>query len=66
MYLIHYPLVVWMQFALLDTALPAIVKAAIVFSIVVAGSWIATAALRSIPFIARLLGTQAPELVKAV
>ena len=39
MYLVHYPFVVWMQYALLNAPLPAIVKAAIVFAVAVALSW---------------------------
>ena len=39
MYLVHYPFVVWMQYALLDVPLPAIVKAALVFAVAVALSW---------------------------
>ncbi len=39
MYLVHYPFVVWMQYALLNAPLPAIVKAALVFAVAVALSW---------------------------
>jgi surface polysaccharide O-acyltransferase-like enzyme len=38
-YLVHYMFVVWLQYALLDTALPAIVKATIVFVATVLLSW---------------------------
>jgi glucan biosynthesis protein C len=48
MYLLHYIFVVWLQFALLSTALPATVKAAIVFGCTLALSWSAAAALGSV------------------
>ena len=57
MYLVHYPFVVWLQFALLGLALPALVKAAIVFSATLALSWSATAALRRVPAVANIIGT---------
>jgi len=59
MYLVHYPFVVWMQYALLDAALPAIVKAAAVFAVSVAASWAVATALRSIPLGARVTGAGA-------
>jgi peptidoglycan/LPS O-acetylase OafA/YrhL len=39
MYLIHYVFVVWLQYALLTAALPAVVKASIVFTGTVMASW---------------------------
>jgi Acyltransferase family len=54
-YLIHYPVVIWLQFALLAVALSPIAKGAIVFVGAVAVSWGIVAALRSIPVIARVL-----------
>jgi peptidoglycan/LPS O-acetylase OafA/YrhL len=57
MYLVHYPFVVWAQYALLDAALPAFAKAAIVFAVLIVLSWGASAALGSIPLGGRLLGT---------
>ena len=56
MYLVHYLFVVWLQFALLGLALPALVKAAIVFSATLALSWSATAALRRVPAVANIIG----------
>ncbi len=47
MYLIHYPIVVWLQFALLGLSLPAIVKGMTVFGGTLLLSWAATIALRS-------------------
>ena len=64
MYLVHYPFVVWMQYALLNAPLPAIVKAAIVFAVAVALSWALVAALRNIPLGARLVGAEPRALAK--
>jgi hypothetical protein len=49
MFLVHYPIVLWIQYALYDVALPAIAKAAIGFVLTVILSWGLTAALRKIP-----------------
>ena len=65
MYLVHYPFVVWMQYALLDFALPAIVKASLVFTVAVLASWAATAAMRSVPLGSRLIGANRGALAKA-
>jgi surface polysaccharide O-acyltransferase-like enzyme len=48
-FLVHYPIVLWLQYWLFDFDLPAIVKAVVVFVLTVALSWAATAALRKIP-----------------
>jgi glucan biosynthesis protein C len=45
-YILHYGLVIWLQFLLVSRAMPAPVKFAITFSGALAASWIATAALR--------------------
>lgn len=55
MYLIHYPVVVWLQFALLAVALGPIAKGAIVFVGAVALSWGIVVMLRRVPATARLL-----------
>jgi glucan biosynthesis protein C len=65
MYLVHYPFVVWMQYALLGAPLPAIVKAVLVFAVALASSWTTVAALRSIPRAAWLVGAEAHTLAKA-
>jgi glucan biosynthesis protein C len=65
MYLVHYPFVVWMQYALLNAPLPAIAKAAIVFAVTVTLSWATVAALRNIPLGARLVGSEPRTLAKA-
>jgi peptidoglycan/LPS O-acetylase OafA/YrhL len=55
MYLVHYPFVVWLQYALLPLALPAILKAAAVFAAALATSWTATAVIRLLPPAAAIL-----------
>ncbi|HLZ06564.1 MAG TPA: acyltransferase [Bradyrhizobium sp.] len=55
MYLVHYPIVVWLQFALLAVALGPIAKGAIVYVGSVALSWGITLVLRRVPIIARVL-----------
>jgi surface polysaccharide O-acyltransferase-like enzyme len=65
MYLVHYVFIVWLQYAVLDVALPAIVKASAVFVGTLLLSFAATAALRSIPFGSRLIGTDGRALAKA-
>jgi glucans biosynthesis protein C len=56
MYLVHYLFVVWLQFALLGIALPAIIKAALVFTGTLLLSWGAVAALRHVPSVAQIIG----------
>jgi peptidoglycan/LPS O-acetylase OafA/YrhL len=48
-FLVHYPIVLWLQYWLFDYDVPAIVKATIAFVLTVAFSWAVTAALRKIP-----------------
>jgi hypothetical protein len=55
MFLVHYPIVLWLQYWLFDFDLPAIVKAVVAFVLTVALSWAATAALRRIPGVTRVL-----------
>ncbi|HET6307236.1 MAG TPA: acyltransferase family protein [Rhodopila sp.] len=54
-YLLHYPVVTWTQYALLGTGLGAVVKAALVFATAMLLSWGATAALRRLPGVARIV-----------
>jgi peptidoglycan/LPS O-acetylase OafA/YrhL len=54
-YLIHYAIVSWLQYALLKAQLSAIEKAFIVFTGTLALSWIAIAAIRRVPAVARLI-----------
>ncbi len=56
LYLVHYDFVVWLQYALLASALLAVVKGAIVFAATLILSWITTRAIQRIPFGARLIG----------
>jgi len=62
MYLLHYGFVVWLQYAVLGTTLPAIAKAAIVFSGTLVLAWTAAVALRLIPLGARLTGADRIQL----
>jgi len=57
LYLVHYDFVVWLQYALLGTALFVMVKAAIVFTGTLVLSWISVLAVQRIPFGAQLIGS---------
>ena len=64
LYLLHYAFVVWLQYGLLATPLPAVIKAAIVFSLTLLFTWITTTAVQRNPLGARLIGSArhpAPE-----
>jgi peptidoglycan/LPS O-acetylase OafA/YrhL len=54
-FLVHYIFIIWLQYAIYDYALPAGVKAAIVFAGTLSLSWALIAALRKIPFVARMI-----------
>lgn len=54
-YLLHYGFVMWLQYALLPSAIPAAAKAAVVLSVALAASWATTAALRRIPAVDRVI-----------
>jgi glucan biosynthesis protein C len=56
MYLVHYPFVVWLQYALLGAALPAIIKGAGVFGATLLFSSSTIAALRCVPSVAQIIG----------
>ena len=49
MFLVHYPIVLWLQYWLFDFDISAIAKALAVFVLTVLLSWAATRALRKIP-----------------
>jgi acyltransferase-like protein len=49
MFLVHYPIALWLQYWLFDYDVHAIIKASSVFVLTVALSWAATVALRRIP-----------------
>jgi acyltransferase-like protein len=55
MFLVHYPIVLWIQYWLFGVGVPAIVKASVAFVLTVILSWAATAALRKIPGATRVL-----------
>lgn len=55
MYLIHYMFVSWLQFAILGLAMPALAKGSMVFAGTLLLSWGASAALRSIPSVRRIV-----------
>ena len=61
-YLLHCAPVVWLQYALLPSALPAIFKAAIVFAGALLASWAATTILRLAPYGCRLIGEEPRRL----
>jgi peptidoglycan/LPS O-acetylase OafA/YrhL len=64
MYLLHYIFIVWLQFALLPASLPAIGKAAIVFTGTLALSWSAAVALGNVAWDSHL--TQAARWLRAI
>ncbi|QWG25931.1 acyltransferase [Bradyrhizobium sediminis] len=55
MFLVHYPIVLWLQYWLFDYDLPAIAKALIAFVLTVIFSWAVTRALRQIPGASKVL-----------
>ena len=55
MFLVHYPIALWLQYWLFDFNMPAIVKASIGFVLTVALSWAVTRALRQIPGASKVL-----------
>jgi glucans biosynthesis protein C len=63
LYLLHYDFVVWLQYALLTSALYAVVKGAIVFGGTVALSWMTALAVQRTPLGARLMGMSPPAVV---
>jgi glucan biosynthesis protein C len=54
-YVVHYPFVVWTQYLLLDSSMPATLKALIVFSVSLGLSWATSAIVRSIPGVRAVL-----------
>jgi peptidoglycan/LPS O-acetylase OafA/YrhL len=54
-FLVHYIFIIWIQYALYDPPLPALVKFAIVFVGTLALSWGLVVLLRKIPFVARMI-----------
>jgi surface polysaccharide O-acyltransferase-like enzyme len=65
-YLIHYVFIVWLQFAMLNAPLPAVIKAPIVFGGTLVLSWgIISAAIRSLPRVALVIGGDRRAVPKA-
>jgi surface polysaccharide O-acyltransferase-like enzyme len=54
-YLLHYIFIIWLQYAVYDYSLPAVVKFAIVFVGTLSLSWGLTVLLRKIPAVARMI-----------
>jgi surface polysaccharide O-acyltransferase-like enzyme len=54
-YVVHYPFVVWTQYVLLGSSMPATSKALIVFSVSLGLSWATSALVRSIPGVRAVL-----------
>jgi surface polysaccharide O-acyltransferase-like enzyme len=54
-YVVHYPFVVWTQYLLLDSSMPATSKALIVFSVSLGLSWATSALVRAIPGVRAVL-----------
>ena len=54
-FLLHYVFIIWLQYVVYDPAFPAAIKAAIVFTVTLAGSWALTVLLRKIPVVARMI-----------
>jgi peptidoglycan/LPS O-acetylase OafA/YrhL len=54
-YLLHYPVVTWIQYCLLAAPAGAIAKAGITFTATLSLSWIAAALLRRIPGFSRVI-----------
>lgn len=54
-FLVHYPIVLWLQYWLFDYNLPAMVKALVALVLTLAFSWAVTRALRMIPGATRVL-----------
>ena len=55
MFLVHYPIALWLAYWLYDYDLHAVIKASIVFVLTVAFSWGITRALRQIPGASKVL-----------
>ncbi|TXH71994.1 MAG: acyltransferase [Lysobacteraceae bacterium] len=60
-YLLHYPIVAWLQYALLDVSLPGYAKAAIVIIAGLGISWLVAIALRQFAWVERVIGRGASK-----
>ncbi|MBV9755898.1 MAG: acyltransferase [Alphaproteobacteria bacterium] len=61
-YILHYPFVVWLQYALVGIALFAVLKAAIVLAAALLLASAASAGIASIPFGSRVIGVERPRI----
>jgi len=61
LYIVHYPIAVWLQYAFLGIALFVFAKAAIVLALTLILSFAAISLIRAIPFGSRLLGEAAAQ-----
>jgi peptidoglycan/LPS O-acetylase OafA/YrhL len=59
-YLVHYVFVVWLQYALLNAALPVIAKAVVVFTLSLMLSWAIAAGIGRLPWRAVLVRVRSP------
>lgn len=64
LYLLHYVFVVWLQYALLETPLPALIKWTIVFGLTLLLTWITATTVQRVPLGARLIGSARHPLPK--
>jgi len=58
-YLVHYPIVAWLQLAFVRVELSGLWKGVAVSAAAIAASWLLTAALRRVPPIGRVIGSSA-------
>jgi hypothetical protein len=74
-YVLHYPIVAWLQYALLGAPLPGVAKALIAIVGGLGASWLAVAGLRRFGWVERIIGRpashpsprlQAPSAVKEI
>lgn len=56
MYLLHYAIVTWTQYALLGVTLPGLLKAAVVSVVGIGASWAGASLLRRLPGVGRVVG----------
>ncbi len=63
-FVVHYTPLVWMQYALLDLALPALLKAALVFGVTLPVSLALAVAMRKQPLLARLIGEEPAAMLR--
>lgn len=65
LYLVHYGIGIWLQYALLTITLFAVAKGALVFTLTLFLSWITVLAVQRIPFGALLIAATPPRAITA-